>query len=115
MGLTLPCVRILGADSGAGIDAVKIQNWSVPLMSFPARFAGKCSKCSAPIHIGQFITWSRRESGSASHANCTLPDAPPTPTAIKLGMPEVQAMIDAAVTAAKLSGFERAIDRKSVV
>lgn len=47
-------------------------------MAFPARFAGTCSKCSQPINKGQYITWSRRERGKASHVDCANPDAIPT-------------------------------------
>ena len=46
-------------------------------MPFPARFAGCCCKCNAAIEIGQFITWSRRERGKASHADCSNPSAVP--------------------------------------
>lgn len=46
-------------------------------MAFPARYKGTCSKCNTAIEPGQFITWSRREKGKASHFDCANPSAIP--------------------------------------
>jgi hypothetical protein len=53
-------------------------------MAFPSRFNSKCSKCSAEIVAGQYISWSRREKGKASHFDCSNPDAVPDKTAVEV-------------------------------
>lgn len=62
---------------------------------FKARYAGKCSKCSQPVAVGQYITWQRGRKGVVYHANCDQPDAvPETPTA-KTPMEAIEAAVDA--------------------
>lgn len=76
-------------------------------MAFPARFAGTCNKCSQPINKGQYITWSRRERGKASHIDCANPDAVPTAP-----IPRVPVMPIAAASPELITEIMRVLEAK---
>jgi hypothetical protein len=66
-------------------------------MSLVARYKGVCKSCGKPIEVGQVISWSRREKGTATHADCAMPDAKPEPKTPVVDMSALQSIIEAAI------------------